>query len=427
MNLTDVLLLIAFMFVCAKISTLIFDKFGIPGLVGEITIGIIFASLLNFSDSYSTGIPINLNIFEVINIHQEVSGRKIIDGMAALGVMFLLFSVGLETRTKDMISVGKTAFIVALLGVLIPFILGFGCIYFFPHLGTDYAPFIGASMVATSIGVTAHVIKNLHLTNTKEARVIIGAAVIDDVLGMIILAIVSTIATVSTTTQETDVADVSLTIVCISIFIVIITLLAHFIAPWIQKNIQKYNGPKFNKNKNSTLVEFGIFIFSIIVCAALAYLSEAYPSAIIGAFLAGMMFSKYAATWKLNEKIEHINNFLVPFFFLSIGLYFKIEDMDIPFTTMIIVLAIIGKYIGCLIGAKISDKSMDRDSVNIISIGMIPRGEVGMIVASIGLNTPKLYSAVILMSIITTIVAPFLLTVAFRKKYRDKMKPEGST
>ncbi|MFA6804265.1 MAG: cation:proton antiporter, partial [Candidatus Methanomethylophilaceae archaeon] len=148
-----------------------------------------------------------------------------------------------------------------------------------------------------------------------------------------------------------------------------------------------------------------------------------------GAFLAGMIFADYAWDWGLEEKIESINVFLVSFFFVYVGLQVdmgQITENLLLIALAVIILAIIGKYIGCSLGAKVCDRKIDRSSLNIIGIGMIPRGEVGIIVATIGMKimvdgvpalSQELYTVVVLMSVVTTLVAPPLLASAFRKKY----------
>ncbi|MBQ6547894.1 MAG: cation:proton antiporter, partial [Candidatus Methanomethylophilaceae archaeon] len=152
-------------------------------------------------------------------------------------------------------------------------------------------------------------------------------------------------------------------------------------------------------------------------------------AAIIGAFLAGMIFADYSTIWGLDEKVEAINTLLVSFFFVNVGLKVNLDGIDaalILTVVVVIVLAVLGKYVGCSLGAKIGDKTLEKSSLNIIGIGMVPRGEVGIIVASIGLKivvdggtaiSQELYTVVVLMSVITTIIAPPLLSSAYRKKY----------
>ena len=323
---------------------------------------------------------------------------------------------------KDLLSVGKAAFLVALLGVMIPFVFGYAYVEFFYDGNMYHALFLGAAMVATSVGITARVIKDMRLTDVKESRIIIGAAVIDDILGMIVLAIVSGMA-------ESGGVDIG-SIVTVTLlafgFVIIVMLFSYFGVPWIKKKVQERNDAKFENDKNYIPTKYNMIILGIALCLGLAYLAEYIGlAAIIGAFLAGMIFADYAVVWGLEEKVEAINSLLVSFFFVNVGMKVSLDgiDGDMVLTILIVIaLAIIGKYIGCSMGAKIGDKTLEKSSMNIIGIGMVPRGEVGIIVASIGLRggylSSELYTVVVLMSVLTTIIVPPLLSMAYRKKYK---------
>ena len=420
----NVLLVLLVVFVSAKAASFVFNRLGIPGLVGEILVGVIFASIM-IGDST---IAEKLGIFEIVEgVRQETMTYHVLEVFAELGVMFLLFSVGLETRVKDLLSVGKAAFLVAFLGVLIPFVFGYAYIEFFQDGNMYHALFLGAAMVATSVGITARVIKDMRLTDAKESRIIIGAAVIDDILGMIVLAIVSGMA------NSGSIDIVNIIVITLSAFAFVIAIMAFsfFLVPKIKQKVQEYNDAKFEKDKDYIPTKFNMLVPGIALCFALAWLAETMDlAAIIGAFLAGVVFSEYAVIWGLEEKTEAINTLLVSFFFVNVGMKVDLSGIDtalIITVVVVIVLAILGKYIGCSMGAKLGDKSLDRSSLNIIGIGMVPRGEVGIIVASIGLRikveggtaiSPELYTVVVLMSVLTTIIAPPLLSAAYRKKYK---------
>ncbi len=433
MDLLEVLLMLVIVFVSAKAASFVFNRIGIPGLVGEILVGVILASVaiggVTFAES--------LGLYEMVGgVRQETEMYHVLDVFSELGVMFLLFSVGLETRVKDLMSVGKAAFLVALLGVMIPFVFGYAYVEFFQDGDMYHALFLGAAMVATSVGITARVIKDMRLTDAKESRIIIGAAVIDDILGMIVLAIVSGMAK----SGEIDIVNIIVVAVSAFAFVILVMLFAYFVVPKIKAKVQEYNDAKFEQDKNYIPTKFNMLIPGIALCLAFAFLAEYIGlAAIIGAFLAGMIFADYAIIWGLEEKIEAINTFLVSFFFVNVGLKVDISGVDwalILTIVIVIVLAVLGKYIGCSLGAKIGDKSLEKSSLNIIGIGMVPRGEVGIIVASIGLKivvegggtaiSQELYTVVVLMSVITTIIAPPLLSSAFKKRYKAdyKVQPE---
>lgn len=416
MELMSVLLMLLVTFVAAKLASLLFNRFGIPGLVGEILVGIILA--ISIGDS---SIAQFLGLYEIRDgVRVEGENFEILHVLAELGVMFLLFSVGLETRVKDLMSVGKTAFLVALLGVVVPFIFGFLYVDMVYMQGnTQYALFLGAAMVATSVGITARVIKDKHLIEAKESRIIIGAAVIDDVLGMIVLAIVSGMASSS---GDVDVGHIILITVEAFVFVIAMMVVAGKVVPKIHDAVQARNAGRTGHLRVNMLA------VAIAACFGFAWLAEFIGlAAIIGSFLAGMLFADYASEWKLEEKMEGITTFLVSFFFVYVGLMVDLSAVNtevIVSFVVVLILAIIGKYIGCGLGAKLGEKSMDATSMNIIGIGMIPRGEVGIIVATIGLGIfgsgfSPLYTIVVLMSVATTIIAPPLLSIAFGRKYKD--------
>ena len=422
----QVMLMLLVVFVSAKGASFVFNRIGVPGLVGEILVGVIFASVV-FGDST---IAESLGIFTTNpdgSRSDDTTMYHVLEVFSELGVMFLLFSVGLETRVKDLLSVGKAAFLVAFLGVMIPFGLGYAYIQFFYDGNMYHALFLGAAMVATSVGITARVIKDMRLTDAKESRIIIGAAVIDDILGMIVLAVVSGMAK----SGDIDLGNIMLVTFSAFAFVIVIMLFAFFAVPWLKAKAQEFNDAKFEKNKDYIPVKYNMLIPAIASCFAFAYLAEYIGlAAIIGAFLAGMVFAEYSIVWGLDEKIEAISTLLVSFFFVNVGLHVDFSGIDgsvILTIVVVIILAIIGKFVGCSIGAKIGDKEVDKSSASIIGIGMIPRGEVGIIVATIGTKivvdggyavSTELYTVVVLMSVITTIIAPPLLSMAFRKKYR---------
>lgn len=424
MEFTNILLMLVVVFGLAKVAGFIFNRIGIPGLVGEILVGVLLASIV-IGDA---------SLAERIGLYEIVAGKRnetemyvILEVFAELGVMFLLFSVGLETRVNDLLSVGRAAFLVAFLGVVFPFILGYGYVEFLYDGDMYHALFLGAAMVATSVGITARVIKDMHLTDTKESRIIIGAAVIDDILGMIVLAIVSGMAK----SGEIEIVSI-LTVTSLAFaFVIIVMLFSYLAVPKIKSRLQKRSDSKFEKDKNYIPMKLNMLVIGIAVCFFFAWLSEVIGlAAIIGAFLAGMIFADYAIIWGLDEKMEAINSFLVSFFFVNVGLKVDLSGVGLELVAtvaVVIVLAVIGKYVGCSLGAKIGDKSMDKGSLNIVGIGMIPRGEVGIIVATIGLKivvdgstaiSEELYTVVVLMSVLTTILAPPLLSTAFKKKYK---------
>ncbi len=417
----QLLFTMAVLFFLARIGSIVVSRFGLPGLIGEIVIGIVIANL-SFGD-WSLLSMLDITVPEPGSESSEGSTTyTVIEVFAELGVIFLLFSVGLETKVKDLLGSGKAALLAAVLGVVLPFIAGLAII-----LASDgnmnHALFMGAAMVATSVGITARIIKDMKLMETREARIIIAAAVIDDVLGMIVLAIVNGVAG----SGEISIVDIiSITLQAV-VFVVAIILVCKYVTPWLYSFFQKRHDAAINAGKVPGSANK--LVLSIIVCLSMSAFAEYIGLAgIIGAFLAGMLFAEHAWEWDLEHKIESITSFFISFFFINVGLQVDISTLTdttvIILAVVIIIVALITKYIGCGFGAKLGDKDLDKQGMNIIGVGMMPRGEVGIIVASIGLSSgamsAELYAVVVLMSVATTIIAPPILSKLFRKKYHEE-------
>ena len=414
--LLQVLFTMTVIYVIARIGSTVFGKIGLPGLIGEILMGIIIANIGGgyfmtdvLQISYESG---NSDVYNVIYIFAE------------LGVIFLLFSVGLETKVKDLLGSGKAAFLCALLGVILPFIAGLALVLAVGGYDMNAAMFMGAAMVATSVGITARIIKDMKLMDVKESRIIIAAAVIDDVLGMIVLAIVQGM---SMSEGGLQMMDLLMIIIKAVVFVVGAIMIAKYVIPRIYSFFDVKNKKVVASGK--VPYKYNMLIFAIIVCLGMACLAEYIGlAAIIGAFLAGMMFADHAWEWELEHKIEAITSFLITFFFVNVGLMVDISALTdvgmIGLIAVVILLAMITKFVGCGLGAKIGDKTVDKSSFSIIGVGMMPRGEVGIIIASIGLAagvlSAELYTVVVMMSVMTTIIAPPILSVLFKKKYHEE-------
>lgn len=279
-------------------------------------------------------------------------------------------------------------------------------------------------MVATSVGITARIIKDMRLMEVKESRIIIAAAVIDDVLGMIVLAIVQGMATSG---GDIEILDLAIIIIKAVVFVLVAIAVAKYVVPRIYDFFDKRNQATIAKGK--VPYSFNKLILALIVCLSMAALAEFIGlAAIIGAFLAGMMFADHAWEWELEHKVEAITSLMISFFFVNVGLMVDISSLTdfaiVGLVVVVILLAMATKFIGCGLGARLGDKTIDKSSFSIIGVGMMPRGEVGIIIASIGLNagvmTGDLYTVVVMMSVMTTIIAPPILSVLFRKKYKTE-------
>lgn len=421
MELSSILLMLVVLFILARIGNRLFERFGVPGLIGEIIVGIIIANLVLWDGQ---------TLIDMLNVSIPDSGilsdeYAVLYTFAELGVIFLLFSVGLETKVSELLSVGKSAMLVAILGVLLPFFFGFAYIQI-TEANYHHAMFLGAAMVATSVGITARVIKDMHLMEKRESKIIIGAAVIDDILGMIVLAIVKG-------TAGSDSAS-SLAIIKIIVEAVVFVLLAIAAARWLVPRLYAISEARAARYKERTGRKpegFNMLILGVITCLLFSWFAENIGlAAIIGAFLAGMLFAEHAWETDMDRKVEAITSIFISYFFLYVGMQVDVSNVTLSVigaAVIVIILAVISKLIGCGMGAKLGERDMDAAGASIIGIGMIPRGEVGIIVASIGLGitmsdgttalSSELYTVIVLMAVATTIIAPPLLSKAYNKKY----------
>ncbi len=378
----------------ARLGAILFERVGLPAVIGEILMGILIGNTILFSF-------LRLETdFEVFEIFSE------------LGVIFLLFTVGLGIRFSDLRIVGRTATLVAILGVIIPFATGYIIIEFATHQPVE-ALFMGAALVATSVGITARVIRDMSLTNTIEYKVIIAAAVIDDILGMIVLAIVVGIAAGG----PLNLLDVAIVAGLAVFFVLAVIYVGTRFLPRARKWAPQHFTPWKEREKRKPLIT--PLALALIVCFGLSALASFVGlAAIIGAFLAGMTFAELRDIAPCQEGFESISEFLVPFFFLFVGMQVDVTSFgSVAFLAIIITLvAIATKFVGCGFGAF----KLGKKSAVIVGVGMIPRGEVGIIVASIGLSygaiSNNMFTIVIAMSLATTLVAPPLLKYAFKRK-----------
>lgn len=418
METDEILLLIFVAFLAAKLGGEIMERLRLPAVTGELIAGVVLGpTIFNFITSDAT----------------------FLDVLAQLGATFLLFSVGMETKLSELKRVGTIATSVAVLGVVVPFILG----YFVSRLlfaDSVEAMFIGAALVATSVGITARVLEDLGMIHTLEAKIILGAAVIDDILGMIVLTLVSGAAV-----GDIDAFHIAIVVGEALCFVAIVAILGTRIVKYAsgKREIRSdktmngtwaihYSTRAFKRDswldklaqKQAPFVVILIVIFGLSAMA-----SHVGLAAIIGAFFAGLIFSDTKETYELEQKFEPLNVLLVPFFFVVMGAKVDLRDVSgvIPFAIIITIVAILGKLIGCSLGAI----SKGEKSALIIGAGMVPRGEVGIVVAMIGLtmNTidPSVYSIIILVSVATTIYAPFLIKTVIRAENKKSYVPTWST
>lgn len=369
-----------FIFVWAKLFGEVFERLSLPAVLGEILAGVVVG-------------PYGAKL---------VVPTDAIYAIAGIGAIFLLFTVGLETQPKDLISVGRTSLSVALAGIAVPLLFGYGYMTLRHHPPHE-ALFVAAAMMATSVGITARVLGDMNVLKTFAARIILGAAVFDDVLGMIVLAVV--VGIVSSTGLEW--AQLLIT----AIEAVGFALIMMFYAPRVVKRMEP--GLERMSTRDAPL------IIALAICLGLSYAAvKIGMAAIIGAFFAGLAFAEYSPRWNLRERVFAINEFLAPFFFFSMGarLNMGVFDRKLIVSAMVIsLLAILSKFLGC--GLPVLRSGWKTAAK--VGVGMVPRGEVGLIVALVGLQmnivSESAYALVIFMTGITTLVAPPIMKILFRE------------
>ncbi len=364
----------------ARLAAELAERIKIPAVLGEIIAGIIIG-------------PSVLGLVDPIK-HLDVANMVLLLG--EIGVILLLFQVGLKMDLGEMAKVGKPALLVAVIGVAVPFAAGFGVTAAFGE-DAKVALFIGASLTATSVGITARVLGDLRALALREARIVLGAAVADDVLGLVILTVVVKVVTEGSISAGVVFKTLGLAIG----FLLLTGLLAIYVIPRAFTRIDRLA-------KSSTT------IVSIAFALTLAFsllANQAKLAFIIGAFMAGLAVGRSTQHERIAEGLNPLGHIFIPVFFASIGINADLEAMFKPsvlaLASALIVVAIGGKLIaGIGIGRSGGDKLL-------IGIGMIPRGEVGLIFASIGLSKGvldgKLYGALLLMVLVTTVLTPPLL------------------
>jgi len=377
---SEVLLSLFVIFVGAQLGAEIAQRLKLPGVVGEIAAGCVLGpSLLGW-------------------IHPA----EALDVLAEIGVVLLLFAVGLETRLDEMKRVGRSAMLVGVLGVIFPFALG----SLWAHgAGYDWAKslFVAAAFVATSAGITARVLQELGVLQREESRVILGAAVIDDILAMLLLGIVTALQG----GQSLRLDHLAIVLLEAVGFVVVVALLGTRV---MRRSSQWLEAP-INPLSPLTIV--------LALCLGLAYLSTQFGlAAIIGAFLAGMIASETRQRETLEHQTRPLLALMTPFFFVMTGSKVELSQLadgtTLATLAFITAIALVSKLVGGYLGAL----PLGRRGALIVGVGMMPRGEVGVVIASLGFAagvfSPRTYALIVAMSLLTSIVTPPLLALLFK-------------
>ncbi|MGV1096928.1 cation:proton antiporter [Clostridium perfringens] len=381
---------LALILISTKLFGLMTKKVRMPQVVGALVAGVVLG-------------PAVLNV---------LSETEFIQKLAELGVIVLMFTAGLETDINQLKKTGKASFIIAVLGVIIPLVGGFFIANIF-NKGNDVNTilqnvFIGIILTATSVSITVETLKEIGKLKTRAGNAILGAAIIDDILGIIALTI------------TTSLADPS-----INVIIVLAKIVMFFIFAGLAGYLFHWAFIKLDERYQRDLRRFVIFAF--VFCLLLSFSAEEFfgVADITGAFIAGLVISDSNRSNYLNSRFETLSYMLLsPIFFASIGIKVQLTAMTktiFIFAILLLIVAILSKVFGCALGAKLC-KYSNREAIQ-IGTGMISRGEVALIVANkgiaMGLMLPEFLAPVVIVVVVTTIVTPILLKVVFNNKSKS--------
>ncbi|MGK7872100.1 MAG: cation:proton antiporter [Xenococcaceae cyanobacterium] len=418
--LAGVLLSLVVIYFASKLGGEICTRINLPPVLGELVGGVVIGvsafRLLVFPESGSSS-----SDSLIISFLQTTSSltpeaaesvfatqSEVISLLAELGVILLLFEIGLESDLKELIRVGPQAAVVAIVGVVVPFAAGTaGLVYLF-NVPAVPAIFAGAALTATSIGITAKVLAELGQLSAKEGQIIIGAAVLDDVLGIIVLAVVASLAK----TGEIQVTNIIYLIISAGVFLIGAILIGRLLNPFFVGLVNEM------KTRGQLLLTALIFAFTLSYIATVIELE-----AILGAFAAGLILAETEKRKELEEQVIPVADILVPIFFVCVGARTDLSVLNpavpsnregLMLATFLILVAILGKVITGF--TVFGQPNLNKLA---IGVGMIPRGEVGLVFAGVGAASGALSeateAAIIMMVILTTFMAPPLLRLVFKE------------
>jgi len=396
---------LALILIFSKICGELAERIKQPSVLGELVAGVILGG----------------SVLAIVPSVAGMAGYDTFHLLAEVGVAILLFEIGLETDLKDLIKVGFTSTIVAIIGVIVPFALGFASILAFekygllggidPSLNILIAITAGATLTATSVGITARVLSDMNRLQSGEAKIILGAAVIDDILGLIILGVVTGLIESSGSGEGGGISTLGVGIIFLKAFGFLIA--AIIVGNLISKKL--FNLVETMKVRGVLLLSALSFAFIFAFLASLVGLAP-----IVGAFAAGLVLANTNQFKSIEQNLKPVSDFFTPIFFIMVGAAvdvavfnpFVSENIPILLIALILfIVAVVGKFVS---GFAVFQKGIKK---SVIGVGMIPRGEVGLIFAQVGLTygifTSELFSAVTVMVMLTTFIAPPLLKIMF--------------
>ena len=385
----------------AKLAGELFERLGQPAVLGELVAGVVVGS----------------SMLGIVPTDPADPYGSIVHVMAEIGVAILLFEIGLETDLREMFRVGSAAFTVAMVGVVLPFFFGYLFWHMYQGGASLVAIFVGATLTATSVGITARVLTDIGKINTSEARIIIGAAVIDDILGLLILAVVEGLAD----TGHVSILGVAKLFGLAVGFLAVAMAIGLTTARWLFELV------------NRMRVRGVLVTVSLVFALMLAYFADLVGLApIVGAFAAGLILSRTNQFDTIVEQIKPVADVFTPLFFVSIGAAVDVSILDprnpdnheiLVIGAALFVIAVIGKLAS---GFVVFWRKLNRLA---IGAGMVPRGEVGLIFAQLGLLggilTQDVFSAILIMVMATTLITPPILKVLFSRTAADPDVLEG--
>ena len=388
---------VALLVTSAKIGGLVVERWGQPAVLGELLVGVGLGNIL----------PLVVGAHGVDLFRANATLRF----LAEVGVLLLLFDVGLESDLRDLVRVGPSALLVAVVGVVTPVALGWGVTaWLLPGSPLLVHLFIGATLAATSVGITARVLRDLEAVQSREGQTILGAAVIDDVLGLVLLAVIAgAISSASGQGPALSAGRVGLIVLWAVLFLAASAAIGHFLSGPLVRLLAHLGHPEL------------LLVVGVSLCFTLAFVAESIGlAAIVGAFAAGFVIAPYGeevrigeGTATLSQLLQPIGAVFVPLFFVLMGVQVELGSLAAPSSlwlgAALVVVAIAGKLASAL---GVVDRRIDRLTV---AVGMIPRGEVGLIFAEIGTTlrldgqpvlSEAVFAAVVVMVLVTTLVAP---------------------
>lgn len=407
MSIEQFFIALALILIFSKVFGELAERIKQPSVLGELVAGIILGG----------------SVLAIVPSVAGMAGYNTFHLLAEVGVAILLFEIGLETDLKDLIKVGFTSMLVAIVGVIVPFALGFASILVFekygmlgnvdPNFTILIAITAGATLTATSVGITARVLSDMNRLQSGEAKIILGAAVIDDILGLIILGVVSGLI-------ESSESGIGVSVSATSVGIIFLKAFGFLFAAIIIGNLiskRLFNLVEKMRVRGVLLLSALSFAFIFAYLASLVGLAP-----IVGAFAAGLVLANTNQFKSIEERLKPVSDFFTPIFFIMVGAAVDVsvfnpfvkENIPILLIALILfIVAVVGKLVS---GFAVLQKGIKK---SVVAVGMIPRGEVGLIFAQMGLTygifTSELFSAVTVMVMLTTFIAPPLLKIMFAR------------